>query len=236
VQVATNPRLSGGIAASMILHAGLIAAFFLVRPGAPPPEAPTIAVRLIAAPPGEPAAGVVQQPPTATPATPPPAPAAVVKREVVKTRVPTTKPKPVPRLATPTTKRAAEPSTPATPQPTAGGGLAGGKGADVANVTTGGIEFPYPYYTTNIVSKLIQRFGPMAGTLSAAVRFVIRRDGSVDPESIQLVSRSGNYSFDLRAVGAVESAANAREFGPLPPGFREDVLPVTMRFSPTIIK
>jgi hypothetical protein len=219
----------------MLLHAGLIAAFFVMRPGAEPPEPPTIAVRLIAAPAGERAPGVVQQTPAAV-APVPPKVAPVVKHEVVRTKVPSVRSKAAPPIATPTVKRAAEPPKPAEPQPKAGGGATGGKGADVANVTTGGIDFPYPYYTTNIVSKLIQRFGPMAGTLTASVRFVIRRDGTVDPESIQFVSRSGNYQFDQRAIGAVEAAANAREFGPLPPGFREDILPVTMRFSPQIIK
>ncbi|MEO6878277.1 MAG: TonB C-terminal domain-containing protein, partial [Gemmatimonadaceae bacterium] len=114
------------------------------------------------------------------------------------------------------------------------GGPVGGKGAEVANVDTPGIEFPYPAYTTNIVSQLIRRFGAMQGTLSATVRFVIRRDGSVDLESIAVVTHSGSYDFDLRAAGAVESAANAKAFGPLPPGFREDILPVTFRFSPSL--
>jgi periplasmic protein TonB len=235
VSVAANPRLSGGIAASMILHAGFIAAFFLLRPGAPPPEPPTIAVRLIAAPAGERAPGVVQVAP-APPVPQPPKSAPAMKREVVRTKVPAAKNKPSPKVATPTVNRPVPLPKPTEPQPTAGGGATGGKGADVANVTTGGIEFPYPYYTTNIVSKLIQRFGPMSGTLTASVRFVIRRDGTVDPESIQFASRSGNYSFDQRAIGAVEAAANAKEFGPLPSGFREDILPVTMRFSPSIIK
>jgi hypothetical protein len=51
-----------------------------------------------------------------------------------------------------------------------------------------------------------------------------------------LVTRSGNYSFDTQAQGAVESAANAHAFGALPPGFHEDILPVTFRFSPQLRK
>jgi hypothetical protein len=112
----------------------------------------------------------------------------------------------------------------------------GGKGTDVATVETPGIDFDYPFYTTNIVRRLIQYFGNFNGSLKAEVRFVIRRDGSVDPASIRLVTPSGNYTFDQRALGAVEAAANAKAFGPLPGGFREDILPVTFWFSPQVIR
>lgn len=106
----------------------------------------------------------------------------------------------------------------------------------MANIDTPGIEFDYPGYSTNIVRQLITRFGGMTGSLTAEVRFVIHRDGSVDPQSIRIVTSSGNYSFDQRALGAVETAANSHAFGPLPAGFREDILPVTFRFSPTGIR
>jgi outer membrane biosynthesis protein TonB len=65
---------------------------------------------------------------------------------------------------------------------------------------------------------------------------VIRRDGSVDPASIQRVTSSGNYSFDLQAMGAVEAAANAKAFGSLPSGYPDDILPISFRFSPTLVK
>jgi outer membrane biosynthesis protein TonB len=208
-------------------------------------------VQLIAAPAGEPAAGVVQQAPaTPTPEAPapvtPPAeakPTVVVKSSTAATKklLPTAKPvaktaTPNARAATPQPKKADTKKAEAAPAPTASGGPTGGKGTDVANVDTPGIDFPYPAYTTNIVSQLIRRFGPMQGTLSATVRFVIRRDGTVDLESIKVVTPSGSYPFDQRAYGAVESAANAKAFGPLPPGFREDILPVTFRFSPSLIR
>jgi hypothetical protein len=63
--------------------------------------------------------------------------------------------------------------------------------------------------------------------------FMIRRDGSVG--NIEIINTSHNYSFDQRAKGAVEAAANAKAFGPLPPGFTEDILPVRFRFSPSLI-
>ena len=66
--------------------------------------------------------------------------------------------------------------------------------------------------------------------------FTIRRDGSVAPESIRLVSPSAVYSFNQDAIAAVEAAANRNAFGPLPPGFREDILPVRFTFDPVTIR
>ncbi|HTE44853.1 MAG TPA: hypothetical protein VK636_06385, partial [Gemmatimonadaceae bacterium] len=57
---------------------------------------------------------------------------------------------------------------------------------------------------------------------------------SVDPESIRMVTPSRDYAFNQQALGAVEAVANAKLFGPLPPGFQEDILPVTFRFSPNL--
>jgi len=246
VSVAPAPRLTGGLVASVVFHGALIAGLFALRPPAEPMQPPMYRVQLIAAPAGDMAAGVVQEKPAApvakpAPVTPPPADQPTTTKETVpaKKKAATAKPvakraTPTPRAATPPPKKVAAKSD--EPQPTAGGGPVGGKGTDVANVDTPGIDFPYPAYTTNIVSQLIRRFGPMQGTLTATVRFVIRRDGSVDPESIKIVTHSGSYPFDVRAYGAVESAANAKAFGPLPPGFREDILPVTFRFSPSVIR
>jgi hypothetical protein len=50
------------------------------------------------------------------------------------------------------------------------------------------------------------------------------------------VKRSGNYGFDLEAQGAIESAASAKAFGALPAEFRDDVLPVTFSFDPSVIR
>ena len=60
--------------------------------------------------------------------------------------------------------------------------------------------------------------------------------GSVPLSSIQLVTRSGVFTFDLEAQGAVEAAANARAFGALPTGYPDDVLPVTFRFDPKLLR
>lgn len=199
---------------------------------------PLYRVQLLAAPAGPRAVGVVQEPQPA-PAVPAPVPPATKATPPVQKKLLTkATPKPTPpKVATPTQPaKTPEQPTPTAQAPTAGGGPTGGKGADVAAVDTPGIDFPYPGYTNNIVRQLILRFGQSSARLTAEVRFVIRRDGSVDPESIKRVTSSGDYSFDQRALAAVEAAANANAFGPLPPGFREDILPVTFRFSPSLIR
>ncbi len=234
--MAAEPRLGAGVLASVLLHGGLVAAFFVLRPGASPPGPPIYRVRLIAAPAGERAIGVVQPKPEPIVEKPapvaPPKPVAKKTPAPVKTPVKPTKQAPVKSTPTPTppVTKTAEPA------PTAGGGPTGGRGADVANVVSTGIDFPYPAYSDNIARQLIQFFGQSSARFTAEVSFVIRRDGSVDPETIRFVTRSGNYSFDQRAYGAVESAANAHAFGPLPPGFREDILPVRFRFTPSLMR
>jgi len=229
-----EPRLGAWFALSVLLHGGLVAAFFVLRPGAPPPGPPIYRVRLIAAPAGERAIGVVQpkpEPVVEKPAPTPPKPAP--KKTPAPVKTPPKATKQAPTAATPTP---IPPPKTAEPAPTAGGGATGGRGADIANVVTTGVEFPYPAYSDNIVRQLIKFFGQTNARFTAEVSFVIRRDGTVDPETIRFVTRSGNYSFDQRAYGAVEAAANANAFGALPPGFREDILPVRFRFTPSIMR
>lgn len=230
------PRLRGPIVASILLHGGLIAAVVLLRPPAPPPSPPIYRVQLIAAPAGERAIGAVENQTTTpppvektTPTPPPPAKTVPSPKLAAPTKA---KPKPAPKQVTSVPNP--DKSKTAVPQK-AGGGETGGKGADVANVTTGGIEFPYPGYINNIASQILLRFRSGA-SYSATVRFVIKRDGSVDPNSIQIAESSRNWSFDQAALAAVEAAANAKAFGPLPGSFNEDILPVQFRFTPSIYK
>jgi periplasmic protein TonB len=233
---AAAARLTGGAIASIALHASFVAAFILLRPPTPPPSPPLYRVELIAAPPGPPATGVVQEqaktPPPPTAKTPPIPKSVPVKP---KPAPPKAKAKAPPKVATPVEQPKAE-EKPATPPPTAGGGQTGGSGTDVANAATAGVEFPYPGYLNGIANAVLRFFGRSRMAYTSEVRFVIRRDGSVDPASIKLVTSSGNYSFDQQALGAVEAAANAKAFGSLPPGYREDILPVNFRFSPTLIR
>jgi periplasmic protein TonB len=120
--------------------------------------------------------------------------------------------------------------------PKAGGGPVGGKGTDVATIRSDGIEFPFPGYLNNIVRQIALNFNPRnpSARLKAEVRFLIHRDGSVS--DLTFVRRSGNFSFDLEAQGAVEAASSARRFGPLPEGFSDDVLPVVFSFDPEFMK
>jgi protein TonB len=100
-------------------------------------------------------------------------------------------------------------------------------------VRTDGIEFPYPGYLNNIVRQIALNFSPPAGSsLSADIKFTIRRDGSI--ADVRVVRASGDYEFDLEARGAVEAAAP--RFGALPSGYNEDALPVTFSFDPAIIR
>jgi protein TonB len=124
--------------------------------------------------------------------------------------------------------------TPATKAPKAGGGPTGGKGTDVATVQTAGIDFPFPGYLNNIVRQIALNFrvkNPNS-PLSATVSFLIHRDGSVS--GFKFLTHSGVYSFDLEAQGAVERASSS--FGPLPDGFRDDVLPVVFSFDPRFLQ
>jgi hypothetical protein len=67
--------------------------------------------------------------------------------------------------------------------------------------------------------------------VTATVQFTIRRDGSVDTDSIKLFVASPNGSYNKRAKAAIESAANLKLFGKLPDGFTDDVLPVYFVFD-----
>jgi protein TonB len=241
---APTPRERGGLAApatiSAALHALVIAGVFFVQPGAQPPTPPVYRVNLVAAPPGERAIGVVQpQPPPAE--TKAPTPSRPVTSAPDAAPAPTRSPQPPPRRApaqaTPTPEPTKSETRPAaeTPAPTAGGGPVGGRGADVATVRTEGIEFPYPGYLQNIVRQIALRFKPPRGSnRRAEVMFLIHRDGTIS--NLNFRARSGQYAFDTEAQGAIESAAQAGAFGPLPRGFPDDVLPVIFSFDPRLIR
>ena len=240
--VAAPPPPGGGLAgaaafvASIAMHVAIIVAFLSLRPARPAATPPIYRVNIIAAAPGPAAAGVVT--PAAQPVeTPKAAPPRPKSEEVVpvQTKVP---PRRVPKLATPSvSEKRADRNAPA---PVAAGGEEGGRGTDVANVRTEGIDFPFPGYLENIVRQIALRFKPPRGQqLKAEVMFLIKRDGTIS--GFRFIQRSGSFTFDLEAQSAVEVAgqANARgqtPFGPLPTGFREDVLPVMFSFDPRLIR
>jgi protein TonB len=219
---------------SALLHLLVVAGFVVSRARGPAAMPPTYRVELIAAPPGPRQVGVVREtPPEPVPAPPAPTPLSRATPEPERMKAPTKAPPArAPKVATPNAGAA---PTKAAPAPRAGGGPEGGRGADVANVRTEGTEFPYPVYLQNVVRQIALQFKPSGnGALRAEVAFLIRRDGSIS--GLKLVTRSGAFSFDQDAMGAVEAAARANAFGPLPQGFTDDVLPVIFSFDPRLIR
>lgn len=238
-----RPRsgLAAPVTVSAALHALVVTAFVLTGPAPRPPSPPVYRVNLVAAPPGERAIGVVRpqpQPAVETKAPTPPRPVTSAPDAApVPARPRREPPRRTPAQATPTPEPAkpAPRTAPEAAAPTAGGGPAGGRGADVATVRTEGIEFPYPGYLQNIVRQIALRFKPpRGGARRAEVMFLIHRDGTIS--NLRFNIPSGSYAFDVEARGAVESAAQAGAFGPLPRGFPDDVLPVIFSFDPRLIR
>ena len=224
--------LGASLGMSLVLHGSLIALALTLGWRGRPVAPAVYSVNLIAAPAGERAIGAVSEAPPVADA--PPAPPKRADRAPDE-RTATRKPSPAERKqlarATPTPNARSARKDDA--QTRAGGGPSGGKGADVANVRTDGIQFPYPAYLENIVRQIALRFKPRnPGALHSEVLFLIRRDGSIT--GFQFRQRSGAYAFDLEAQGAVEAASGA--FGPLPDGFSDDVLTVIFAFDPQLIR
>jgi len=215
------------------LHLSIVAlALIAFRQRAPEVLPPIYKVDIVAAPPGERAIGEVK--PEETPEVAPPAAAPVAPPTPKERAVPLAKPLPKKAAARSTPVPPAPKPVPKTAAPRAGGGPEGGSGTDVATVHTEGIEFPFPGYLNNIVRQIALNFKPSDTNsgLKADVMFLIYRNGSV--KIVRFVTRSGSYSFDLEAQGAIESAAP--NFGPLPDGFRDDVLPVVFSFDPRFLR
>jgi protein TonB len=230
--------MGGGFLFSVAVHAGIAAAalWWGTRPDAPRP--PVYRVELVGAPPGPRQAGVVTAAAEPTTAAPDIAGAERVAEEKVLPTPSKTKPVVPSPKATPSTSRTKQAgaksgsaTTRAAAAPKAGAGATGGKGADVANLKIDGIEFPYPGYLSNIVRQLTINWTPrrVSAALVSEVKFTIRRDGSV--MAIEVVKGSGDRSYDLDAMGAIEAVGSTRGFGPLPSGWTDDVLIVYFTFD-----
>ena len=229
---------------SAILHAAVATLLFnTLKERKPVALPPMYRVEIVAAPPGERAIGEVKS--GQVKATPSVTQSSAAQSSAREAPLPKAKPaQKTPARATPSAAKPAKAGAPdakavpkpKTEAPKAGGGPAGGKGTDVATVRSDGIEFPFPGYLNNIVRQIALNFKPRNADarLKAEVRFLIHRDGSVS--DLTFIRRSGNFSFDLEAQGAVEAAASSRAFGPLPNGFTDDVLPVVFSFDPEFLK
>ncbi len=236
VRAPRQPTLATPFAGSVLLHAAVAAALLFVRPARALTPPPVYQVDLVAAPPGPRSVGVVKPPATTPPpSTRPPPPRAQTKPQDMP--APTSQRErrtAAPRAATPVPQPRTTDTRTTDADAAAGGGPTGGRGADVATVHTEGIDFPYPGYLQNIVRQIALRFkAPGNTTATAEVFFLLHRDGSIT--NLRFVQRSGNFAFDIEAQGAIESAARAGDFGPLPSGFTDDVLPVTFSFDPKVL-
>ena len=238
--VSRAPRsgpLRSGMVFSIVLHLCLVAALVIWGGSTDLRRPPAYRVELIAAPPGPRQAGVVDA--ASKPVAAKPEVAGAERPAPTEKALPTTsKPAVKSPKATPSTQRTREAgatSAPATAKataaPKAGAGAQGGKGADVANISTRGIEFPYPGYLSNITRKIALNWTPRrtSSALVAEVKFMIRRDGSV--AGIEVVRGSGDALYNADATGAIEAVGATRGFGALPSGFPDDVLVVYFTFD-----
>jgi protein TonB len=229
-----NAQLGLPVTLSAVVHVGLVVLALVAARGSRP-RGEVYSVNLIAAPAGPRQVGVVNDAPKNEPDAPLPKRAEMKPKETIPAppvkRAPETSRTPSRATQVPDAKSARFD----TPAPKAGGGETGGKGTDVANVSTAGKDFPYPAYLHNIITQIALRFDPrQKQMLSTDVQFVIKRDGSVI--AISVVKPSGSYGFDLEAKGAVEASGAARAFGPLPDGYSDDALTVIFTFDPKIIR
>ncbi len=235
---ADSSRLGSGIAASIVVHAALVALVFWWSGRPAPVRPPVYRVELVGQI-GTRRAGVEKSTATATPAPAAAAAERVPEEKAAPTTKPVKKPAAATAKATPSpakSKQAGDKTAPKTSTkaaaPQAGAGANGGtKGADVANIKTDGIEFPYPGYLNNITRQIALNWSPskVSAALVAEVKFTIRRDGSV--MDIQVVKRSGDVLYDADARGAIEAVGLTRSFNPLPSGWGSDVLVVYFTFD-----
>jgi periplasmic protein TonB len=219
------PGTTVGLIGTVLVHAAA-AAFAFTQASTVKAGPPSYAVELVAAPAPAPKQRLARE---AVP-TPPPQEKPAPVKPLPKPKPPKTPPAPEPKPPPTDTEREPPPKTaaPVTPVP----GETPSTGTDVATIKTPGLQFPFPEYLRNIVTQVYRNWDrDAAGQNSfAEISFLILRDGSV--RDIRFVTRSGSFSFDLGAQGAIEAAGNARAFGPLPDGWDADVLPVSFYFKP----
>jgi periplasmic protein TonB len=217
VRTAQIPRAAfwTGLTGTALVHLTAVLALVLSVGKSAGPMPPSYRVELVAA---APATGRARTTPEA-PAPAPPPPKSIDKAA----------PKPTkPAAKAPAKTPAARAASPVTPLP----GETPKGGTDIANVNTQGKEFPYPEYLRNLVTQIYRRWNRPSGNaaLEAEVTFVILRDGTV--RDIKMLRTSRSYSFDQEAEGAIEAAALAKAFGPLPAGYPADYLPISFLFTP----
>jgi outer membrane biosynthesis protein TonB len=236
---------------SLCLHAGLLVALLVVRTETRRTMPQMVRVEILAAPPGDPAIGVVNAPepppvtkPPETPRVATKPPPKVVPPKAVKappkTTTPTRDPKaparPAVQQATPQPPTEPVKATPVPdePPPKAAGGDLGGKGADVATVQTPGVDLIDRFYAENIVRLVRLGFHPPRTAHVAIVRFLIHRDGTID--TIELIGGDNNFAYKTEALSTIQELASKKAFGALPTSYPNDVLPIVFTFDQRIIR
>lgn len=237
---AARPAGAGaGLGVTLAVHGGAIALMLgFVEPIEPMP--PVYAVELVAAPAPSPRERLAPEamptaPPEEAPApvesAPPPEPEPEPELDdepAPAPKPPEPKPEPRPQPPQPSTEPAPRTSAPEAPA----AGETPSTGRDATTLSTPGLDFPYPEYLRNVMNQIYRRWRRPTGNvpLRAEIFFLVRRDGSI--AEVRFVKRSGNFSYDLEAQGAIEAAGNAKAFGQLPDGWEADVLPISFYFEP----
>ena len=239
----SRPRqatLRNGIFISALMHLAIVGLVVYLSEEPERARPPIYRVNLVGAPAGLRQAGVVTPAQIPTTSSPAPAPSGAERAAPPEKALPAVKradkappkatPSATPTPATGSKTAKSDGKAPAAP-PKAGSGAVGGKGADVANIKTDGIAFPYQGYLDNIVRKLTLVWSPrrVSAALVTEVKFLIRRDGSV--ANIEIVKSSGDRIYDTEGMGAVEAVGSTRGFGALPAGWKDDVLVVYFTFD-----
>ncbi len=203
--------------ASLGVHGALLVlAVFgdaVIRPAQMPP---TVRVNMVAAAP--------EDAPIRLDPTPP-----EVAEEENRPPPPEPTPDPIPQVETPTV----EAETPVEREPEPEPARAEEVGEEVASIRIAGEASAFPDYQQNIIRQIQRYWRPPPGArdLRAEIYFLIHRDGRVT--GFDWVARSGNPTFDTRAMSAVESAGLSGAFGPLPDDFPADALAVSFFFDPS---
>ena len=226
-----------GAACTMLVHAAAVLFLFAF---VEPPEAspPVYAIELVAAPLPAPNRRVAPEamPPAAEPEPEPSAPSEPEPAPAEATVPVPDEPEPEPPRERPPVTTPADqqrdPSPPTAVPETPAPGETPSTGRDATTVKTPGLDFPFPEYLRNVANQIYRRWGRPGGNvrLRAEIFFLIHRDGSVT--DVRFVERSGSFSYDLEAQGAIEAAGNAKAFGVLPDGWTNDVLPISFYFEP----
>jgi outer membrane biosynthesis protein TonB len=209
------------VLASVAFHLVVLVPMVMYTSAPAPVEFDTIRITLVSAP----------QPVEATEPVPPqlePEPEPVVEEPVPEPVVEPPRPEPPQR---PPPQRVERPTPRPTTPPPATPPAEPTPGAAGLNIQTEGIEFPFPAYLNNVILQVHRYFRWTEGTNPrGTIYFEIQSDGSV--RNIRMVRPSGNIRFDFAVQGAVETAGNRGEFGPLPDGFVASSLPVQIEVEP----